>query len=167
MSLTGYYCFGEVKGWLSSQKEHGTFFHAIVCYSEKVRFRKDRADRQTAQRVQTADFGSVSVHGARLLSVLSVLHGPKHHVVDCEQPAEQVRAELRCERLRSLVEMAPFRLKKGAATHLDLLIVAILNIFLSIYGLPWMYAALPHSPLHLRALADVEERVAQGHVHEV
>lgn len=30
-----------------------------------------------------------------------------------------------------------------------------------------MHGALPHSPLHLRALADVEERVAQGHVHEV
>lgn len=34
-------------------------------------------------------------------------------------------------------------------------------------GLPWMHGALPHSPLHLRALADVEERVLQGHVHEV
>lgn len=30
-----------------------------------------------------------------------------------------------------------------------------------------MHGALPHSPLHLRALADVEERVLQGHVHEV
>ncbi|KAK6015502.1 hypothetical protein OSTOST_19073, partial [Ostertagia ostertagi] len=30
-----------------------------------------------------------------------------------------------------------------------------------------MHGALPHSPLHLRALADVEERVSQGHVHEV
>jgi sodium borate transporter 11 len=39
--------------------------------------------------------------------------------------------------------------------------------FLSIVGLPWMHGALPHSPLHVRALADVEERVAQGHVHEV
>jgi sodium borate transporter 11 len=46
-------------------------------------------------------------------------------------------------------------------------VVAILNSFLSIFGLPWMHGALPHSPLHLRALADVEERVSQGHVHEV
>lgn len=60
-----------------------------------------------------------------------------------------------------------FRLKKGTATHLDLLVVAVLNCFLSVLGLPWMHGSLPHSPLHLRALADVEERVAQGHVHEV
>lgn len=60
-----------------------------------------------------------------------------------------------------------FRLKKGTAQHLDLFVVAILNMFLSLVGLPWMHGALPHSPLHLRALADVEERVAQGHVHEV
>ncbi|KRY15930.1 Sodium bicarbonate transporter-like protein 11, partial [Trichinella patagoniensis] len=59
------------------------------------------------------------------------------------------------------------KLRKGSTTHLDLLVVAILNVFLSLYGLPWMHAALPHSPLHLRALADVEERVSQGHVHEV
>uniref|UniRef100_A0A5S6Q9G3 HCO3_cotransp domain-containing protein n=1 Tax=Trichuris muris TaxID=70415 RepID=A0A5S6Q9G3_TRIMR len=59
------------------------------------------------------------------------------------------------------------KLRKGSSTHLDLLMVAILNVFLSLFGLPWMHAALPHSPLHLRALADVEERVSQGHVHEV
>ncbi|CAK5089092.1 unnamed protein product [Meloidogyne enterolobii] len=59
------------------------------------------------------------------------------------------------------------KLKKGSAQHLDLLVVSILNMFLSVMGLPWMHGALPHSPLHVRALADVEERVAQGHVHEV
>ncbi|VDK68416.1 unnamed protein product [Litomosoides sigmodontis] len=59
------------------------------------------------------------------------------------------------------------KLKKGPAQNLDLFVVAILNCFLSIMGLPWMHGALPHSPLHLRALADVEERVLQGHVHEV
>lgn len=59
------------------------------------------------------------------------------------------------------------KLKKGSAQHLDLFVVAVLNTFLSIVGLPWMHGALPHSPLHVRALADVEERVAQGHVHEV
>ncbi|EJW73860.1 hypothetical protein WUBG_15233 [Wuchereria bancrofti] len=59
------------------------------------------------------------------------------------------------------------KLKKGPAQNLDLFVVAILNCFLSVMGLPWMHGALPHSPLHLRALADVEERVLQGHVHEV
>ncbi|KAK3731064.1 hypothetical protein QZH41_019224, partial [Actinostola sp. cb2023] len=59
------------------------------------------------------------------------------------------------------------RLKKGTAYHLDLLVIAILNACLSLFGLPWVHAALPHSPLHVRALADVEERVDQGHVHEI
>lgn len=30
-----------------------------------------------------------------------------------------------------------------------------------------MHATLPHSPLHVRGLADVEERVDQGHVYEM
>ncbi|CCD66112.1 Bicarbonate transporter-like transmembrane domain-containing protein [Caenorhabditis elegans] len=59
------------------------------------------------------------------------------------------------------------KLKKGTSHNLDLFVVALLNMFLSVFGLPWMHGALPHSPLHLRALADVEERVSQGHVHEV
>lgn len=59
------------------------------------------------------------------------------------------------------------RLKKGAAYHLDLFVVALINGFLSIFGLPWVHAALPHSPLHVRALADVEERVDQGHVNHM
>ncbi|KAI6184793.1 hypothetical protein M3Y97_00634400 [Aphelenchoides bicaudatus] len=67
----------------------------------------------------------------------------------------------------AIVNNSQNKLKKGSAIHLDMLVVAILNCVLSVGGLPWMHGALPHSPLHLRALADVEERVAQGHVHEV
>ncbi|EDO40610.1 predicted protein [Nematostella vectensis] len=59
------------------------------------------------------------------------------------------------------------RLKKGSAFHLDLLVVAIINGILSAFGLPWIHGALPHSPLHVRALADVEERVDQGHVFDI
>ncbi|CAG2162980.1 unnamed protein product [Oppiella nova] len=59
------------------------------------------------------------------------------------------------------------KLKKGCAYHLDLFVVGILNGFLSMYGLPWMHGVLPHSPLHVRSLADVEERVDQGHVYEI
>lgn len=59
------------------------------------------------------------------------------------------------------------RLKKGSAYHWDLLVVAVVNGFLSIFGLPWVHAALPHSPFHVRALADVEERVDRGHVFEM
>ncbi|VDN51281.1 unnamed protein product [Dracunculus medinensis] len=67
----------------------------------------------------------------------------------------------------AIVNNSQNKLKKGTAQNLDLLVVAVLNSFLSVMGLPWMHGALPHSPLHLRALADVEERVLQGHVHEV
>ena len=59
------------------------------------------------------------------------------------------------------------RLKKGPAYHLDLFVVALVTAFLSVFGLPWMHATLPHSPLHVRGLADVEERVDQGHVYEM
>nr|XP_037287902.1 LOW QUALITY PROTEIN: sodium bicarbonate transporter-like protein 11 [Rhipicephalus microplus] len=59
------------------------------------------------------------------------------------------------------------KLRKGSAYHLDLLVVALLNAGLSVFGLPWMHGVLPHSPLHARCLADLEERVDQGHVHEV
>lgn len=59
------------------------------------------------------------------------------------------------------------KLKKGAAYHLDLLVVGILNGALSLFGLPWMHGVLPHSPLHVRSMADVEERVDQGHVYEI
>ncbi|KAH7724619.1 anion exchange protein-like [Aphelenchoides avenae] len=67
----------------------------------------------------------------------------------------------------AIVNNSQNKLKKGTAIHLDMLVVAFLNMALSLFGLPWMHGALPHSPLHIRALADVEERVAQGHVHEV
>ncbi|XP_046440639.1 solute carrier family 4 member 11-like isoform X2 [Daphnia pulex] len=59
------------------------------------------------------------------------------------------------------------KLKKGPAYHWDLFVVALVTAFLSLFGLPWMHATLPHSPLHVRGLADVEERVDQGHVYEI
>ena len=55
------------------------------------------------------------------------------------------------------------RLKKGSAYHWDLLIVAIINLVLSLFGLPWVHGTLPHSPLHVKALADLEERIDSGH----
>lgn len=57
------------------------------------------------------------------------------------------------------------RMKKGPAYHWDLMIVGLLNGVLSFFGLPLLYGALPHSPLHVRAMADVEDRVYQGHVY--
>jgi len=57
------------------------------------------------------------------------------------------------------------RMKKGPAYHWDLMIVATLNGVLAFFGLPLLHGALPHSPLHVRAMADVEDRVYQGHVY--
>ena len=57
------------------------------------------------------------------------------------------------------------RMKKGPAHHWDLMIVAVLNAVLAVFGLPMVHGALPHSPLHVRAMADVEDRVLQGHVY--
>lgn len=59
------------------------------------------------------------------------------------------------------------RLKKGCAYHFDLLVVGILNGFLTMYGFPMMHGVLPHSPLHVRCLSDIEERLEEGHLLEV
>jgi len=45
------------------------------------------------------------------------------------------------------------------------MIVALVNGILAYFGLPLVHGALPHSPLHVRAMADVEDRVSQGHVY--
>ncbi|CAF0950746.1 unnamed protein product [Rotaria sordida] len=60
-----------------------------------------------------------------------------------------------------------YRLKKGKAFHVDLFVIAILNGLLSLFGLTWMHGALPLSPLHVKVLADTEERVEQGHIQSV
>lgn len=56
----------------------------------------------------------------------------------------------------AMVNTPDNRLKKGHAYHLDMYVVAVITIGLSMLGLPWIHAALPHSPLHVRALAEVE-----------
>uniref|UniRef100_A0A1I7T050 HCO3_cotransp domain-containing protein n=1 Tax=Caenorhabditis tropicalis TaxID=1561998 RepID=A0A1I7T050_9PELO len=63
--------------------------------------------------------------------------------------------------------LLPYRLKKGSAHHWDLLVVGILNIFLSMFGLPWMHGALPSAFLHLKALSDVEDRLHNGYIQTV
>lgn len=67
----------------------------------------------------------------------------------------------------SMVNNPHNKLKKGSAYHLDMLTTAIINIILSIFGLPWMHACLPTSPMHVRGLADVEEKVELGYVKEI
>ncbi|PAA94733.1 hypothetical protein BOX15_Mlig030243g1 [Macrostomum lignano] len=67
----------------------------------------------------------------------------------------------------AMVNCPTNKLKKGSAYHLDLLVVALINGCLSCVGLPWIHGALPHSPLHVKALADLEERIDLGqHVQQ-
>uniref|UniRef100_A0A8C9V7C6 Solute carrier family 4 member 11 n=1 Tax=Scleropages formosus TaxID=113540 RepID=A0A8C9V7C6_SCLFO len=58
------------------------------------------------------------------------------------------------------------RLLKGTAYHWDLTLSGLINILMSVLGLPWMHAAFPHSTLHVRQLACVEQRVEGGHLYE-
>ena len=44
---------------------------------------------------------------------------------------------------------------------------ALINGFLCIFGLPFMHAVLPHSPLHVKCMADTEERVEGGYVRSI
>ncbi|CAC5399639.1 SLC4A11 [Mytilus coruscus] len=67
----------------------------------------------------------------------------------------------------ALVNGPQNKMKKGTAYHWDLLVIGLINVVLSLLGFPWVHAALPHSPLHVQALADVEERVDQGHIYKI
>ncbi|CAM4612368.1 unnamed protein product [Leuciscus chuanchicus] len=66
----------------------------------------------------------------------------------------------------SLTNSPENRLLKGTAYHWDLMLSGLINIVLSVLGLPWMHAAFPHSTLHVRQLARVEQRVEGGHLYE-
>ncbi|KAF6775644.1 hypothetical protein AHF37_04153 [Paragonimus kellicotti] len=63
----------------------------------------------------------------------------------------------------AIVNSPANKLRKGPANHWDLLMVSLINLCLSVCCLPWVHVALPHSPLHVKALADTEERVEIGH----
>lgn len=65
-----------------------------------------------------------------------------------------------------LVNKPENRLKKGPGYYLDLVVVSIIIVVQSILGLPWTHAALPHSPLHARQLADVDEYQEHGRRYE-
>uniref|UniRef100_A0A9J7Y781 Bicarbonate transporter-like transmembrane domain-containing protein n=1 Tax=Cyprinus carpio carpio TaxID=630221 RepID=A0A9J7Y781_CYPCA len=66
----------------------------------------------------------------------------------------------------SLTNAPENRLLKGTAYHWDLMLSGFINILMSVLGLPWMHAAFPHSTLHVRQLAQVEQRVEGGHLYE-
>merc|ERR1719334_1152604 len=67
----------------------------------------------------------------------------------------------------AMVNSPENHLKKGNAYHWDLVVVALINAVLSIFGLPFMHAVLPHSPLHVQCLADKETRVENGYARDV
>lgn len=75
------------------------------------------------------------------------------------------------QNISAALTMTPaHNLKKPGGYHLDLLVVALINLILTLFGLPWIHGALPHSPLHARALADFKEVISKssdGHVSEV
>lgn len=65
-----------------------------------------------------------------------------------------------------LVNKVENKLRKGPGYNLDLVIVSIIIVVQSLLGMPWTHAALPHSPLHARQLADVEEYEEHGRRYE-
>ncbi len=56
-----------------------------------------------------------------------------------------------------LINNPDLKLKKGAAYHLDLAVIAMLVGLCSIFGLPWLVAATVRSLAHVRGLASVDE----------
>ena len=65
-----------------------------------------------------------------------------------------------------LVNKIENKLRKGPGYYLDLVVVSVIIVIQSILGMPWTHAALPHSPLHARQLADVEEYEQHGRRYE-
>ncbi|CDF32307.1 putative sodium bicarbonate cotransporter [Chondrus crispus] len=65
-----------------------------------------------------------------------------------------------------LVNKPENKLKQGPGYYLDLVVVSIIIVVQSVFGMPWTHAALPHSPLHARQLADVEEYEQHGRRYE-
>eukprot|EP00116_Pleurobrachia_bachei_P002393 sb/3462655/ len=66
----------------------------------------------------------------------------------------------------SVVNNPANKLRKGSAFHLDMFVTGLINAVLSLFCLPWVHGSLPHSPLHVRGLADIEERIENGHLKE-
>lgn len=67
---------------------------------------------------------------------------------------------------QALTNTTAHKLRKPVGYHFDLFLVGIINGGLSLVGLPWIHGALPHSPMHVRALSTMEERVDDGFITE-
>lgn len=60
-----------------------------------------------------------------------------------------------------LVDAPEHRLRKGRAFHLDLLVVGLIVLASSCFGLPWIVAATVHSLNHVKSLARTEVRAGR------
>mmetsp|Transcript_33945 Transcript_33945/g.133179 ORF Transcript_33945/g.133179 Transcript_33945/m.133179 type:complete len:820 (-) Transcript_33945:65-2524(-) len=56
------------------------------------------------------------------------------------------------------------KLEKGVGYFLDMQVIAVSMIICSILGIPWANAAVPHSHLHAKILAEKEEYESHGRV---
>ena len=66
----------------------------------------------------------------------------------------------------SIVNNPSNKLTKGPSYHYDMVVIGLINAVLSVFCLPFVHGALPHSPLHVRALADIEEHIDHGNITE-
>jgi hypothetical protein len=63
-----------------------------------------------------------------------------------------------------IVNAREHRLRKGGGYHLDLLVVGLLVLGASFFGLPWIVAATVHSVNHVKSLADTRiEKMGDTH----
>jgi hypothetical protein len=58
--------------------------------------------------------------------------------------------------------MSCFLFQKGGGYHLDMLIVGVLMVFLSLFGLPWYVAATVSALAHIMSLKRETECTAPG-----
>ena len=65
-----------------------------------------------------------------------------------------------------LVNAPGNRLTKGAGFHLDLLVVGLITLVGSVFGLPWMVAATVHALNHVKSLATQETVNLGGEMRE-
>ena len=65
-----------------------------------------------------------------------------------------------------LVNAPGNRLTKGAGFHLDLLVVGLITLIGSVFGLPWMVAATVHALNHVKSLATQETVNLGGEMRE-
>lgn len=89
---------------------------------------------------------------------------PWTHIVACALPALLATILLFLDQniTTRLVNAKQNRLLKGSGYHLDLLVVGLLIVVGSPFGLPWIVAATVHSLNHVRSLAETRVDAKTG-----